>query len=102
MDHIEILYYLGWLAFIPGLIAGVLRIAKGPTLLDRMLGMDLLTITTVALMIVYSYHKRTADFVELIMIVTALGFFATVAFFYYLSHLPATYEELKPGKEDNA
>jgi hypothetical protein len=38
----------------------------------------------------------------LILIVTALGFFTTVAFFYYLSHLPSTYEGLTARKEDES
>lgn len=99
MDWIEFCYYLGWCAFIPGLAVGIWRVAVGPTVLDRMLGLDLLTVTTVALMIVYSIHHRTSDFVELILIITALGFFTTVAFFYYLCHLPPSYEGLNP-KED--
>lgn len=101
MDWTEILYIVGWMSFIPGLIIGLWRIAVGPTVLDRMIGLDLLTITSVALMIVYSIHHRTEDFVELILIITALGFFTTVAFFYYLSHLPSTYEGLSAREEDN-
>jgi multicomponent K+:H+ antiporter subunit F len=102
MSITEILYYFGWAAFIPGLAVSMYRIAKGPTMLDRMLGLDLLTITSVALMIVYSIHHRTRNFMELILIVTALGFFTTVAFFYYLSHLPSTYEGLTARKEDES
>ena len=101
MNLIEILYYVSWLVFIPGLTVALWRIVKGPTTLDRMLGIDLLTITTVALMIVYSIHERTGDFIELILIVTALGFFTTVAFFYYLSHLPATEGELQDREEND-
>ncbi len=102
MSFVELLYYVGWAGCIPGLIVGVWRIGKGPTMLDRMLGLDLLTITSVALMIVYSIHHHTEDFVELILIVMALGFFTTVAFFYYLSHLPSSYEGLSAKEEDNS
>ncbi len=101
MNWTELLYYVSWLVFIPGLTVALWRIVKGPTTLDRMLGIDLLTITTVALMIVYSIHERTGDFIELILIVTALGFFTTVAFFYYLSHLPATEGELQDREEND-
>jgi multicomponent K+:H+ antiporter subunit F len=101
MNFTELLYYIAWAVFGPGLAVALWRIVKGPTTLDRMLGIDLLTITTVALMIVYSIHERTGDFIELILIVTALGFFSTVAFFYYLSHLPATEGELKAREEND-
>lgn len=101
MNWTELLYYFAWLVFAPGLVVSLWRIVKGPTTLDRMLGLDLLTITTVALMIVYSIHEGTGDFIELILIVTALGFFTTVAFFYYLSHLPATEGELQDREEND-
>lgn len=101
MHWTDILHYLGWLAFVPGLFVSVRRISSGPTTLDRLLGFDLLTITLVALMIVQSIHADTDVFMELILIVTALGFFTTVAFFYYLSHLPATNEKLNKGEEND-
>lgn len=95
MNWTDLFYYLGWLVFTPGLVIGIRRIAAGPTTLDRMVGFDLLTITVVALMIVFSVHERTGEYLELIIIATALSFFSTVAFFYYLSQLPATDCELK-------
>ncbi len=101
MNWTEFLYYLAWAAFVPGLAAGLWRCAAGPTTLDRMLGLDLLTISTVALMIVYSIHEGSGEFLELILIVTALGFFTTVAFFYYLAHLPATEGELGAREESD-
>ena len=94
MNWTDLLYYFGWLVFLPGLIVGTWRIACGPTTLDRMLGFDLLTITVVALMIIFSIREGTAEYVELIIIATALSFFSTVAFFYYLSQLPAAEGEL--------
>jgi multisubunit Na+/H+ antiporter MnhF subunit len=99
MNWIELLYFVGWFVLSPGLVVAVWRIVKGPTTLDRVLGLDLLTITLVALMIVYSIHERTGDYIELILIVAALGFFTTVAFFYYLSQLPATEAELQARKD---
>lgn len=98
MNWTDILYFLGWAVLTPGLVVALWRIAVGPTTLDRILGLDLLTITTVALMIVESVRQGTGEFLELILIVTALGFFTTVAFFYYLSHLPAAEGGLKAGE----
>jgi multicomponent K+:H+ antiporter subunit F len=101
MNWTDLLYYLGWLAFAPGLLIGVWRIAAGPTTLDRMVAFDLLTITVVALMILVSVREQTADYVELIMIVAALGFFSTVAYFYYLAQLPAVDGELSDDEEND-
>jgi multicomponent Na+:H+ antiporter subunit F len=101
MNWNDFLYYLGWVALTPGLAVGFWRIVVGPTTLDRMVGFDLLTITVVGLMILYSVHEGTDAFVELIIIATALTFFSTVAFFYYLSHLPATDAGLRTEKEND-
>jgi multicomponent K+:H+ antiporter subunit F len=103
MNWTEFLYYTGWVAMIPCLAAAIWRIAKGPTTLDRMIGFDLLTISVVALMILFSVHEGTGEYLELIIIVTALSFFSTVAFFYYLAQLPAEEGELVPAEtEDKA
>lgn len=100
MNWTDLLYALGWLLFAPGLVIAVWRIAVGPTTLDRMVAFDLLTITITALMVLVSVRQGTGDYLELIIIVAALGFFSTVAYFYYLSQLPAVEGELA-AKEDN-
>jgi multisubunit Na+/H+ antiporter MnhF subunit len=100
MNWTELLYYFGWLVLSPCLVIGIWRIAVGPTTLDRMIGFDLLTITVVALMVIFSVHERTGEYLELIIIVTALGFFSTVAYFYYLAQLPAEEGELIVQPED--
>lgn len=101
MNLTDILYYLGWLALLPGLVIGVWRIAVGPTTLDRMVGFDLLTITVLALMVILSVREGSADYMELIIIVAALGFFSTVAYFYYLAQLPAVEGELTTKEEND-
>jgi multisubunit Na+/H+ antiporter MnhF subunit len=101
MNWTDILYYLGWLLFAPGLVVGVWRLSVGPTTLDRMVAFDLLTISVVALMVNLSIRERSTDYMELIIIVTALSFFSTVAFFYYLSQLPAVEGELSVQEEND-
>jgi len=101
MNWLDLFYYVGWLLFAPGLLIGVWRVAVGPTTLDRMVAFDLLTITVVALMILVSVREGTADYVELIIIVAALGFFSTVAYFYYLAQLPAVEGELSDEEEND-
>jgi|GEM_PF-201142 Multisubunit Na+/H+ antiporter, MnhF subunit len=101
MNWTDIFFYLGWAFFLPGLAISVWRIGKGPTTLDRMLGIDLLTVTVVALMILVSLREGTTDYVELIIIVAALGFFSTVAYYYYLSQLPAVEGELGEKEEND-
>ncbi|MBL9186834.1 MAG: sodium:proton antiporter [Opitutaceae bacterium] len=64
------------------------RMAAGPTTLDRILAFDGIVIATVAMMVLFSIYWRTAQFIELIVIIASLGFLTTVAFYYFLSRQP--------------
>lgn len=76
-----------WLALFAAIGAGVWRLLVGPTTLDRMLGFDMITITVGALVLVFSVTTGSADYVEFVFILSALGFLTTVAYFYYLMQL---------------
>ncbi len=80
----EIAFYVGWgLAFIV-VLSGLYRLVTGPTTLDRLVGFDTLTASVLGMIVIVSIHQNTADYMELILIITGLGFFTTVAFYYYL------------------
>lgn len=82
---LDLVYPLDWaVVFLVGL-AGLWRIGRGPTLLDRLLGFDALTVAVCALVALHSIRAQTTDYMELIIVITALGFFTTVAFFYCLN-----------------
>ncbi len=94
MNLIDIAFYIG-LALLLGVLAcGCYRLTRGPTTLDRLLGLDTFTVSVVGLVALFSMRANTAEYVELILIVTALGFFTTVCFYYYLS------QPRKKGGED--
>ena len=85
MNLLDVAYYIGWAVLLSVSLAGVWRVFAGPTTLDRMVGFDAITIAVTALIALFSLHARTAEYMELILIITALGFFTTVAYYYYLS-----------------
>jgi len=76
-----------WLALFTAVTAGIWRVVKGPTTLDRMVGFDLVTITVSGLVLVFSVTTGATDFLEFVFILSALGFLSTVAYFYYLMQL---------------
>ena len=76
------------------------RMVLGPTTLDRILAFDGIVISTVAMMVLFSIYWRTAQFIELIVIIASLGFLTTVAFYYFLSRQPPT-ESLGGAKTGN-
>ncbi|WP_437782402.1 monovalent cation/H+ antiporter complex subunit F [Sorangium sp. So ce1097] len=76
-----------WLALFAAIAAGLWRLGTGPTTLDRMLGFDMITITVVALVLVFSAATGSVDYIEFAFILSGLGFLTTVAYFYYLMQL---------------
>lgn len=81
----EITFYAGWVLAFLVVLAGLYRLVVGPSTLDRLVGFDTLTASVVGMIVIESIHQNTADYMELILIITGLGFFTTVAFYYYLS-----------------
>lgn len=90
-----LLLYLGWVVLLGVAAAGLWRVACGPTLFDRIIGFDTVMVSVVGWIALFSIRADTSEYLELIIVVTALGFFTTVAFFYYLSQpdSPAESEE---------
>lgn len=64
---------------------GLVRLARGPTVIDRIVAFDLITTSAVGMIVLLSIRWRTALYLELILVFSLLGFFGTVAFVYYLS-----------------
>ena len=67
------------------IFCGLYRLARGPSVLDRVLAFDLITTCSVGLLIALSIHWETTLYLELILIVSLLGFLTTVAFVFYLN-----------------
>lgn len=66
------------------MIAGLWRIIAGPSVADRILGFDMITVAVAGLMGVLSMVWKTTLFLELILVFTMLGFMGTVALVAYL------------------
>ncbi|MFN7138802.1 MAG: monovalent cation/H+ antiporter complex subunit F [Limisphaerales bacterium] len=65
-------------------LLGLIRLAKGPTVLDRIIAFDIITSCVVGMIVLLSIQWQTSMFLELILIFTLLGFFGAVAFVFYL------------------
>jgi multisubunit Na+/H+ antiporter MnhF subunit len=64
---------------------GMVRLVRGPTVIDRIMAFDLITTSAVGMIVLLSIRWKTAMYLELILIYSLLGFFGTVAFVFYLS-----------------
>ncbi len=84
MSIYDYLYFI----ILPVLTISVLiifiRFLKGPTLSDRVVALDLLITTGIAIIAVYSIITSQQAFLDIAMILALIAFLGTVAFSYYL------------------
>jgi len=62
----------------------LIRIAKGPSLPDRVVALDLITTTSVAFLAIYSIITNTTFFLDVGLIIGLVTFLGTVGFAYFL------------------
>lgn len=93
MTHVVFLAF-GLLTVAVG--CGLVRLARGPTVIDRIMAFDLITTSAVGMIVLLSIQWRSALYLELILIFSLLGFFGTVAFVYYLSRTHDLEREPRP------
>ena len=58
---------------------GFVRLAKGPTLADRVVALDMMTVIIVAFCGLYAIFAREAAFLDVGIVLALVGFLATVA-----------------------
>lgn len=86
---------LGLTAF--GLVAGCIRMLKGPSAADRIVALDLVTVLLVAVSSLLALQLDNAAYLDLGLALALIGFLATVGFARYLetsTHIPVSDEEV--------
>lgn len=78
-------FYLADAALTASILFGLYRLARGPHVLDRVMAFDLITTCAVGMIVLLSIQWNTPLYLELILIVSLLGFLTTVAFVFYLN-----------------
>jgi multicomponent Na+:H+ antiporter subunit F len=94
---------LGLTAF--GLVAGCIRMLKGPTAADRIVALDLITILLVAVSSLLALQLENAAYLDLGLALALIGFLATVGFARYLevsTHIPLDDADAAQKDETNA
>jgi len=61
-----------------------IRIYKGPSIVDRVIALDLLITIGVSVITVYSISTLRTTFIDVAMILALIAFLGTIAFSYYL------------------
>lgn len=75
---------IGNFAVVVAILLGLYRMMRGPTVVDRILAFDTTAISLIALVVLLSLTWNTEVYLELILIISLLGFFGTVALVVYL------------------
>lgn len=61
-----------------------LRLVRGPSLLDRVVALDLISTIAVGMIAVYAVHTREQVFLLVAVVLALIAFLGTVAFAYYI------------------
>ena len=62
-----------------GVVGGFIRLVKGPSLPDRIVALDMMTVLIVSFCGLYAMQSGETAFVDVAIVVAIIGFLATVA-----------------------
>jgi multicomponent Na+:H+ antiporter subunit F len=71
------------------------RLLQGPSIVDRIIGFDLVATTIAGMIVLLSVWWRTHLFIEIMLIFSLLGFVGTVAFVSFLHSNPAKFKSTR-------
>lgn len=96
----DLLLQLSFYLLVFATLLGFYRLAKGPSVVDRILAFDAVVVCAVGQVVLLSRIWETPLYLDLILIVSSLGFFGTVALVFYLQRtMPAREETGKDSDE---
>ncbi|MBU2927606.1 cation:proton antiporter [Winogradskyella psychrotolerans] len=84
MTLYDYLYYLLLPILAISILLLFIRFLIGPSIVDRVIALDLLITTSVGIITVYSIVYDQPTFLDIAMILALIAFLGTVAFSYYL------------------
>jgi multicomponent Na+:H+ antiporter subunit F len=77
---------------------GFVRLSRGPTLADRVVALDMMSVLIVAFCAVYAVLVRETAFIDVLLVVALIGFLATVALARYAERRTEMDDETKKGR----
>jgi multicomponent Na+:H+ antiporter subunit F len=60
------------------------RLLRGPSLPDRVVAIDLLTVLSIGIIATYAIATEETAFLDVVIVLALIAFLATVAFAYYI------------------
>lgn len=90
---------IGVFVLVVGIILLLYRILRGPSLPDRAVAVDALSLLVVGLVVLLAISQRRSLFIDAALLVAIVGFATTVAFSQYLSGLMTDNEPPMDGAD---
>lgn len=84
MNIYDFLYYIILPLLSVSLVFVFVRFIKGPTIIDRVIALDLIVTIGIGIISVYSIIYNQPNFLDIALILALIAFLGTVAFTYYL------------------
>ena len=66
------------------LVIGFIRLSIGPGIADRVVAFDLIALTIVAFILIYSVYEKDAIYIDIPIVIALVAFIGTVAISSYL------------------
>ncbi len=81
---IELALVFGFACVCIALVLNLWRLAKGPTILDRVLAGDTMVVNTIALILLYGISDETTLYFESALLLAMFSFISTIAYCRFL------------------
>ena len=79
MDILQTSVSISFVLVMLGVLAAFIRLAKGPTLADRVVALDMKTVLIVSFCGLYAIRSNNSAFLDVAIVLALVGFLATVA-----------------------
>lgn len=70
---------IGYLLIMASLVLAFIRLARGPSFSDRVVALDMMSVSLVAFCALYAVKTGVSSFLDIAIVVALIGFLATVA-----------------------
>lgn len=83
-DFFSTVIFVGMSLLTASIFMAFVRLFKGPTLPDRVVALDIMSITALGIIALYAIDSGETIFLDVALIVALVSFLGTVAFAYYV------------------
>ena len=91
----EIAANIAGLMILASLVISAIRLLLGPSLPDRVMSLDLISMLLVAFLVIFAATSRVEAYLDAALVLALVAFIATVAFARYVERIKALQERNK-------